>query len=277
MSGLHGTATICAVDTVKEWSADLQKADVAPPAGTGGGEAVEEALLANEQHEIAQNIDPKRAEDQLAQLNRTLQTLCQCNQALVRATEERELLQSVCRILVEVGGLRMAWVGLRELDENKTVRTAASAGYDDGYAERLDTTWADVELGRGPSGRAIRTGRISLVQDILTEPSMAPWRAEALKRRYASSVALPLTSQGEAFGALALYAEEPYAFNASTIEQYADLANNLAYGVIALRTREEHERAVDALRERAEEKLRKRSEQVQKHRDVLLGLAHSDK
>ncbi|MBV8351444.1 MAG: GAF domain-containing protein [Verrucomicrobia bacterium] len=234
---------------MKEWSADPQKADVAPPVETGRGAPVEEALLASEQHEIAQNVDRKRAEEQLAQLNRTLQTLYQCNQALVRATEEHELLQSVCRILVEVGGLRMVWVGSRELDENKTVRTAASAGYDDGYPERLNTTWGDVELGRGPSGRAIRTGTISLVQDILTEPSMVPWRAEALKRRYASSVALPLTSQGEAFGALALYAEEPYAFNASTIEQYTDLANNLAYGVIALRTREEHDRAVDALRE----------------------------
>jgi len=67
---------------VKEWSADLQKTDVAPPAEIGGRQAIEEA----------QNIDRKRAEEQLAQLNRTLRTLNRCNQALVRATEERELL-----------------------------------------------------------------------------------------------------------------------------------------------------------------------------------------
>jgi len=65
---------------------------------------------------IAQGIERKRAEEKLARLNRTLRTLYECNQALVRATEENELLRSICRILVEVGGLRMAWVGYREFN-----------------------------------------------------------------------------------------------------------------------------------------------------------------
>jgi nitrate/nitrite-specific signal transduction histidine kinase len=70
---------------------------------------------------VTQGIGRKRAEEQLARLNRTLQTLYQCNQALVHATEEYELLRSVCMILVEVGGLRMAWVGYRVFDKEKTV------------------------------------------------------------------------------------------------------------------------------------------------------------
>jgi GAF domain-containing protein len=74
---------------------------------------------------IAHNIERKRAEEKLARLNRTLQTLYRCNQALVCATEEYELLGSVCRILVDIGGLRMAWVGYRELDEGKTIRPVA--------------------------------------------------------------------------------------------------------------------------------------------------------
>src|SRR5262249_9371 len=71
---------------------------------------------------------------------------------------------------------------------------------------------------------------------------------EALRRGYASSIALPLMSGGESFGALTLYAEERDVFNESTVKQYADLANNLAYGVIALRTREERARSEEALR-----------------------------
>jgi PAS domain S-box-containing protein len=250
---------------------------------------------------IAQGIERKRAEEKLARLNRTLRTLYECNQALVRATEENELLRSICRILVEVGGLRMAWVGYREFNQEKTVRPVAQAGYVDGYLERVNITWADTERGRGPMGTAIRTSTTSWNSDILTDPNMAPWRAEAVKRGYASSIALPLMSQGEAFGALALYTEDCDAFSRGTIEQYTDLANNLAYGVAALRTLEERKRAESEIRQlnaslekrvvertielvrsndqlkRAEEQLRKRGEQVQKHRDVLLELARSDK
>src|SRR6516164_1297972 len=142
----------------------------------------------------------------------------------------------------------MAWVGYREFNPDKTVRPVAEAGYEHGYLERVKVTWADTERGRGPVGTAIRTGATSWNSDILTDPNMAPWRADALKRGYASCMALPLMSQGEAFGALALYAEESDAFTQSTIEQYTDLANNLAYGVVAVRTREEHKRAEEALR-----------------------------
>jgi PAS domain S-box-containing protein len=150
-------------------------------------------------------------------------------------------------------------------------------------------------------GTAIRTSTTSWNSDILTDPKMVPWRAEAVKRGYASSIALPLMSQGRAFGALALYAEDCDAFSGGTIEQYTDLANNLAYGVAALRTLEERKRAESEIRQlnaslekrvlertielvrsndqlkRAEEQLRKRGAQVQKHRDVLLELARSDK
>jgi len=185
----------------------------------------------------------KQTEDNLARLNRTLQTLYKCNQALVHAADERELLQSVCRILVETGGLRMAWVGYRELNADKTVRPVAQAGYEQGYLENVNVTWADTERGQGPTGTTIRTGKPCWTKSYQTDANLAPWRAEALKRGYGSSISLPLMSDGDPFGALTLYAEEPNAFNERTVERFTELANNLAYGVIALRTREERRRA----------------------------------
>jgi PAS domain S-box-containing protein len=192
----------------------------------------------------------KQSEDSLARLNRTLQTLYQCNQALVHANDESELLQTVCRILVEVGRVRMVWVGYRELDAAKTVRPVAQAGYDEGYVESVKATWEDTERGHGPAGTAIRTGKPTWTKNIETDPSIAPWRAEALKRGYGSNISLPLmSSDGATFGALTLYAKESNAFNERTLEQFTELADNLAYGVIALRTREERSRAERALRE----------------------------
>src|SRR5439155_26648145 len=115
--------------------------------------------------------------------------------------------------------------------------------------ESVKATWADSERGQGPTGTAIRTGKPSWTKSIQTDLSIAPWRAEALKRGYRSNISLPLMSDGKPFGALTLYAEEPDAFNERAIEQFTELADNLAYGVIALRTREERSRAERALRE----------------------------
>jgi C4-dicarboxylate-specific signal transduction histidine kinase len=125
----------------------------------------------------------------------------------------------------------------------------AQAGYNEGYVESVKATWEDTERGHGPTGTAIRTGKPSWTQNIQTDSSIAPWRAEALKRGYGSNISLPLMSDGATFGALTLYAKEPNAFNERTLEQFTELADNLAYGVIALRTREERSRAERALRE----------------------------
>jgi len=191
----------------------------------------------------------KQSEDNLARLNRTLQTLYQCNQALVHATDESELLQTVCRILVEVGRVRMAWVGYRELDLEKSIRPVAQAGYDEGYVESVKATWEDTERGHGPTGTAIRTGKPTWTKNIETDSSIAPWRDEALKRGYRSNISLPLMSDGKPFGALTLYAEQSSAFDERAVELFTELADNLAYGVTALRTREERSRAEHALRE----------------------------
>src|SRR5271157_46498 len=204
-----------------------------------------------------ENTDRKKPEDairasgeELSRLNRTLQTLYQGNRALIHATDEIELFQAVCQILVEVGGLRLAWVGRCENDIEKTVRPVAKAGFGLDYLENARISWSEeTARGRGPTGIALRTGEPCWVKDIRTEPSLAPWRTAAIARSYASCVALPLIADGKRIGSLSLYAEEPDAFNENTIEQYSELANNLAYGVAALRTQEERKRAEEALRD----------------------------
>jgi signal transduction histidine kinase len=184
--------------------------------------------------------DDRSNEEELSRLNRNLQTLYQCNHALVHAASELELFQSVCRILVEVGGLRLAWVGSCEEDAEKTVRPIAMAGDGRDYVEKAKISWSDAtERGRGPTGIALRTGKPYWVRDNRTDPAIAPWRADAIARGYASCVALPLIAYEKRIGNLSLYSGETNTFNENTIEQYTDLANNLAYGVAALRSREE--------------------------------------
>jgi len=191
----------------------------------------------------------KRAEQELRRVNRTLQTISKCNQVTVRAADESHLLDSICGILVRSGGYRMAWVGYAENDEGKSVRPVAHAGFEEGYLQTASITWADTESGREPTGAAIRTGKPVVARDIQADHSLAPWREEALKRGYASTIALPVLLNAHVLGALTIYAEEPDAFDSEEIQLLTQLSNDLTYGIQALRTGAERNRAEAALRQ----------------------------
>ena len=195
----------------------------------------------------------RQREEELRRLNRTLKAHSKSDQALMRAKGESNYLEAVCRIVVEDCGHAMVWVGFAEDNEAKTVRPAAQAGFEEGYLETLNLTWADTERGRGPTGTAIRIGQPSLCRNMLTDPRFAPWRAEALKRGYASSLVLPLMAEGRAFGALTIYARQPDGFSDDEVRLLTDLAGDLAYGVTALRVRAAKARAEEALRQTAED------------------------
>ena len=195
----------------------------------------------------------KQAEAELRRINRTLRMLSECNQVLVRATDETDLLQAICRLVVEVGGYRMAWVGFAEQDEAKSVRPVAQAGFDAGYLDTVNATWADDERGRGPTGTAIRTGQAVIVRDPLTDPAFRPWRQAALQRGYAACAALPLKGSDRVLGALLVYAAEPQTFDDGEVELLNQLASDLAYGITALRTRAEQRQAEETLRQSEEQ------------------------
>jgi PAS domain S-box-containing protein len=214
---------------------------------------------------LAAAIERRRTEEDLRRFNRALRTLSECNLAMVRATTEQELLQKVCDILVEQGGYRMAWAGYAERDEARTVRPVAVAGADEGYLASVRITWADEELGRGPTGTAIRTRTPSVVRNILNDEHFIPWREDAARHGYASTAALPLIVNEQPLGVLRVYAEAPDAFDEAEIKLLMELAGDLAYGVQALRTRAERAQAAEALRQ-SEERFREMAENI---REVL--------
>ncbi len=176
----------------------------------------------------------KAGQEQL-RLNRALRLLSKCNFALVRVTTEAELYSDVCRMLVDTGGYLMAWIGLAENDAEKSVRPYAQSGYEEGYLENIKLSWDEnKETGRGPTGKAIRTGQTQINHDILSNPVMAPWREAALRRGYQSSIAVPLVIEGRTQGALTIYSAESDAFSPEEISLLEELAANVSYGVRSL-------------------------------------------
>lgn len=199
---------------------------------------------------IAEEVtERKSAEEKLRKLNRELQAVGNCHQALLRAVDEESLLNEVCRIVCDEAGYRMAWVGYAEQDDDKSIRPVAWAGFESGYIAAAKLSWGEhAERGRGPAGEAIRGGRVVYVQDFVADERMAHWRQNALQRGYRSGIALPLKDDDSvAFGVLLIYASEPNAITPDEIRLMDELASDLAFGILALRSRTERDRAERAL------------------------------
>jgi signal transduction histidine kinase len=222
---------------VFEWAEPTQ----GPPLG-----AVEVAIL---QGLLATELHARQMSAALKRTNRMLRAMVQCSDALLRARDERALLEEVCRIIVEVGGHRFAWVGFGARDANRSVTPVAQWGDGAGYLSGLHVTWADIDQGGGPMSKAIRTGLPAVVENVATDPEFEPWREKALRHGFQSVLAVSLDYGDELLGALGVYADASFAFDSVEIEMMQRFADYLAFGIVAMRNRVERDKAEARLRE----------------------------
>jgi diguanylate cyclase (GGDEF)-like protein/PAS domain S-box-containing protein len=200
---------------------------------------------------VGVNIDiteRKRAEVRITQFNRLLRTISEINQLVVRERDRDRLLKEACRILVEQGEFRTAWIGFTD-ETSGTVISAARAGFEDEDSGSFTIRCDDTPLGRGPIGTAIREGRAVVVNDWETDERVTPWREAARQRGYRSSAACPITVAGRVAGTLSVSAAETDAFDTEVMALLAELAGDIAFALEAIDAAARRDAAERALRE----------------------------
>ncbi|ACM21739.1 sensor histidine kinase response regulator, GAF and PAS domain-containing [Geotalea daltonii FRC-32] len=182
-------------------------------------------------------------EESLHRVGRAFKSLSECNKALIHAADEVQLMEQICRTFVEIGGYRLAWVGIAEHDEERTVRPVAQWGDRNGYLKNLKLSWFDNEWGRGPTGTAIRNCSTIVVQHIPSDPTWRLWRDRAMEHGFAASISLPLSGDEGPFAALVILAGEEGAFDNTEVKLLEELAADLSFGIRALRRDAERKKA----------------------------------
>ena len=200
-----------------------------------GGHAIDVEGMSYRQAFIRDISQRKALEREIARLSRVRQALQAATSVLLRAKSETDLYEQICEILVHQASYRMANIAAPNDDAGRTVRYLAIAGADDAYLARAAISWGDGPHSQGPTGTALRTGVLQVNQDFANNPAVAPWRAEALKHGFRSSITLPLTAEGKVFAALTLYAEQPNAFDSEETAMLIALAEDVSYAVARLR------------------------------------------
>lgn len=179
----------------------------------------------------------KLVEKSLLNSNRALKTLSAGNIALVHAKNEDELLKRVVDVIVNEGGYSMAVVDYAQDNPKKTLIPMAWSGLEKEQHWIKDLSWSDTAENQMPVSQVIRTATMQVIHNIAAEPEFTLWRDAALARGYTASIAFALIDRDKVFGALSIYSSEPNSFVDEEVGLLEELANDLAYGIITLRTR----------------------------------------
>jgi len=181
---------------------------------------------------IAEDITgAKLAEEKIQRLNRVHAVLSGINTAIVRIRDRQKLFTEACRIVVEEGQLRMAWIGLLSPD-GKVIIPQASAGYEAGYLHlREFSLLTDDPDKSAASGQAIHTRRPVIRNNIARESTRLSLKKDALDRGYNSIASFPLIVSDAAIGVISLYASEPDFFDEDEIKLLIELASDISFAM----------------------------------------------
>ncbi|MEI7529039.1 MAG: PAS domain S-box protein [Elusimicrobiota bacterium] len=186
------------------------------------------------------------AELELKTITRMYNLLARVNQVAVQEKTVKSLLQEICNAVVAAGGFRMAWAGTLDRD-TEAIRPLCSAGAVHHYLDGIQVSAGDGTAGQGPGGIAARTGKITRVDDIGTDPRMERWREKALERGYRSVTSIPLRSGRKVAFVLNFYSGAPGSFIKQELDLLKEIQNDTSLALENIETEEKRSRAQAAL------------------------------
>ena len=151
------------------------------------------------------------------------------NQAIVRNPDRKSLFQQVCRVLVDKGEFRVAWIGWHSPRTNDAGRPLGRP--QTGYLRSLRIYADDRPGGRGSSGRAFSRAALHLVNDVFSEETTPVWQDHFKTLGLAASASFPIRRAGKVCGILSVYASEAGFFRDKEVALLKEAAADLSFAL----------------------------------------------
>jgi PAS domain S-box-containing protein len=234
-----------------------------------------ENRVAERTKELAANIEALKveivkrgiAEESVLRLNRLYTVLSETDQAIVRSKDMETIFDDFCRIAVEDGGFKLAWVGLLD-EENGELKTVAAKGAT-GYLEDIRITTHEEPAGLGPTGISVREGNYYICNDFLGSPVTRPWHERGRVHGIRASASVALKQEGRVIGALALYADKKDFFDQQHVELIRQMGADISFALDNIVRETRRQKAERALHEETAERLRA-SEALREKEQMLI-------
>lgn len=193
------------------------------------------------------------AEEEIRRLNRLYDVLSQVNQAVVRISSREELLQTVCRLIVERGAFDLAWI---DWLDPETGRMKMAAGFGD-RSEHLSAEGCCAENKSGDRGMPavpwLETFFIS--NDCIHENCPLTADCAGARLGFRSCGAFPIHCMERFCGVLRMGSLEPGFFQERDVALLNEVVMDISFALDKLEAEARRSRAEQELR-RSEAKLR---------------------
>jgi diguanylate cyclase (GGDEF)-like protein/PAS domain S-box-containing protein len=194
-------------------------------------DAEEIKLLEELAGDISFAVDNIGRQQRLARLARTRAVSSEISNAIIRIHDRDELFRETCRVAVDAGAFRMAWIGVLD-PQTLDGKAVAWYGGEAGYVDQIKITARDgTPDSQRPACRALRQMQPVVCNDVSTDLEMGPLREEILRRGHKSLACFPLTVSGLPVGVISLFAGESNAFDEEEIRLLQELAGNIAFAM----------------------------------------------
>ncbi len=203
----------------------------------------------------------KKADERIRKLNRIYATLSNINQAIVRVREPQALFEEACRIAIDEGGFKMAWIGLVD-PVTGNANPAASAGITAGYLEKVPIVKGNDVHRIGPIGLVLKSGEHFVCNNMEKDPCMASWCLSPSTPDFQSLAAFPLKVSGQIRGVFILIALEPDFFDEEELKLLDELSSDISFAM-EFAVNEAQRKLVESVLKESEEKFRRIFENIQ--------------
>lgn len=186
---------------------------------------------------VSDFTDRKGIESELLDKNRLLTIAEKVNGMIVYGRSHEDIYFQVCNIVTEHGGLKLAWIGLLD-PEKKVLVPIARSGSEVRYLEEIrPITVTEEAEGQGPSGIAFRERKTVVNNDLINNLYYGPWREQARRHGFNSSIALPLIVQGKVIGTFNIYSSEREYFTPNEVLILETITENMSFAIGILEDR----------------------------------------
>lgn len=187
-------------------------------------------LLANR---VANVVYRRRAERRAARFERINEVIREVDAALVRESTRPDIERAVCETLGAANRYAFAWIGTVD-GEQIAVRTShPGTAYLDDLPMTLDLEDPTTD---SPVSKAFIEGSVQVCERIDEEDPGAYWQQAALDHGFGSLAAVPLRHDTSDYGVMAVYGDEPGAFDETERGLLGDLGDNIAHAIHAAET-----------------------------------------